>query len=101
MSILKFEGADVLLYPIIDIPFDMVQDLVDCGSPGQDASEAVDYVLSQHTIEVSEEDARSYLKPYGAWEDSELEDHDTNVERLVWLAGCDLRESDYIHFSGY
>ncbi|MGO4441370.1 hypothetical protein [Rhizobium sp. RAF56] len=82
------------------MPDDLADALLDCGAPG-DASEAVGHVLA--TFEVSGEiaDCRAMLRPYGAWEDAELSDHQTNLERLVWLAGCDLREHGEIYFTGY
>lgn len=35
---------------------------------------------------------RAELSEYGAWEDDELQDHDINLSRIVWLAGCDITE---------
>jgi hypothetical protein len=34
----------------------------------------------------------SELREYGAWDAEELSNHEVNLERLVWLAGCDIRE---------
>lgn len=36
------------------------------------------------------------LKEYGAWDAAELSDHRANLARLVWLAGCDIRERGFI-----
>jgi len=33
------------------------------------------------------------LRDYGAWYDAELSDHDENLLRFVWLAGCDIAEN--------
>lgn len=35
---------------------------------------------------------RRELKEYGAWDATELADHDQNLQRLVWLAACDIKE---------
>jgi hypothetical protein len=35
---------------------------------------------------------RAELAEYGAWEDHELLDHDTNLSRILWLAGCNITE---------
>lgn len=35
----------------------------------------------------------SALMEYGAWEDRDLEDHDENVARIVWIAAGDLQET--------
>jgi hypothetical protein len=32
------------------------------------------------------------LKEYGAWDETELADHEQNLQRIVWLAGCDVHE---------
>lgn len=38
------------------------------------------------------ESIRRELRKFGAWEAEELADDDANRERLVWIAGCELRE---------
>lgn len=63
----------------------------DCSTPGQDASEAVDYWLPRLSWEdASDEDVADYLKEVGAWED--LEDPQENRKRLLWIASCEIRE---------
>lgn len=34
------------------------------------------------------------LSEYGAWDDTELKDHQNNIERLLWLAASDIQEED-------
>lgn len=34
------------------------------------------------------------LKGYGAWDAAELADHGQNLQRLVWLAACDITERE-------
>jgi len=34
------------------------------------------------------------LRDYGAWDNDQLQDHKANLERLVWIAGGDIREND-------
>jgi hypothetical protein len=34
------------------------------------------------------------LKEYGAWDEEELANHEENTIRLLWIAGCDIREND-------
>lgn len=34
----------------------------------------------------------SHLRQYGAWDAAELADHEANLERLVWIVSCDIRE---------
>lgn len=35
---------------------------------------------------------RAELAEYGAWEDSELGDHEQNLQRILWLLAGDLAE---------
>lgn len=35
---------------------------------------------------------RDELREYGAWDAEELADHEDNLQRILWLAGCDIRE---------
>lgn len=35
---------------------------------------------------------REELKEYGCWEWSELQDHKTNLERILWLAACNIKD---------
>jgi len=39
---------------------------------------------------------RRELKEYGAWDEKELANHDSNLSRILWIAGCDLREEEYL-----
>ncbi len=38
------------------------------------------------------------LDEYGAWDDVELSDHAQNLQRLLWVAACDVHEqpADYL-----
>jgi hypothetical protein len=96
---ITFEGADFLLNG--DELTDAFRDaLLDCGRSGA-ADAAVEYVRHNFTITGNEADCRKYLKGFGAWDAVELANHELNLDRLVWLAGCDLRESGEIYFSAY
>jgi len=37
------------------------------------------------------------LHEYGAWEWSELADHESNVSRMIWLACCDVAEEPEVY----
>ena len=32
------------------------------------------------------------LSEWGAWDEAELADHDQNLQRILWLAACDIAE---------
>lgn len=38
---------------------------------------------------------REELREYGAWDDEELADHDSNLSRILWLACGDIVEEQY------
>ncbi|MGO4440307.1 hypothetical protein [Rhizobium sp. RAF56] len=98
-SPLHFCGRDFMLSRS-ELSEDLAEALEDCGRSG-DASEAVAFVLAIYEVTGEIDDCRAMLAPYGAWDDAELSNHPKNLERLVWLAGCDLREQGEIYFSGY
>lgn len=35
------------------------------------------------------------LDEYGAWDDEELADHNANLDRLLWIAACDIAEENF------
>lgn len=38
---------------------------------------------------------RRELISYGAWDESELQDHEANLDRILWIAACDIVEEKY------
>ena len=100
INALHFAGSDWMLASEDCTP-ELRDALLDCGIGGQDASESVAFVRATFTVTGEPADCRDMLRGYGAWDDNELSDHDTNLDRLVWLAGCDLREQGEAYFSGY
>lgn len=34
------------------------------------------------------------LKEYGTWDSDQLSNHSNNIERLVWIAGNDIRDKE-------
>ena len=37
---------------------------------------------------------RKELKEYGAWDETELNDHNENIKRWLWISGNDITESN-------
>jgi hypothetical protein len=37
------------------------------------------------------------LREWGAWSEQERTDHDANMSRLLWLAGCDVAENPELY----
>lgn len=98
MNELHFAGS-IVFFAASELSEELRAALVDCGAPG-DASQSVEYVRSQFNVTGDPESCRKFLAGYGAWDDVELSDHESNLNRLVWLAGCDLRERGEIYFEG-
>lgn len=64
----------------------------DCTGPGP-ADEAVSYWVSRLDFDGPAWLIREHLSGYGAWDRSELCDHQQNLQRLLWLWANDIRES--------
>jgi hypothetical protein len=43
---------------------------------------------------IDSEILKQELNEYGTWADQELFDKEDNLQRLVWIAGCDIAESE-------
>lgn len=98
---LYFAGPDWTLHAD-ELETQFLQDLLACGAGGQDATPAVEHVIATYEITGCREDCATMLRALGAWEENELQDHDENLRRLIWLTGCALREDDRMaYFSTY
>lgn len=56
------------------------------------ADECVADLRKAYDIECDEKEAITYLKSMGSWDDTELSDHDANLDRLVWIACLDCQD---------
>jgi hypothetical protein len=99
LNALHFTGTDFIVDES-DLSGDLALALKDCGRPGP-ADEAVAYVRKHFAITGDVKTCQDMLKGYGAWDDTELEDHELNLDRLVWLTGCALAEGEEAYFSTY
>lgn len=96
---IHFADTDFFLN-VVELRYDLRQALLDCGRSG-DASEAVDYVIDNFEITGDMDDCAKYLYQYGAWDDEQLQDHNENLRRLVWLTGSAMVEGEEPHFATY
>jgi len=96
---LHFAGNDLQLSPE-DLDANLQDALKACSGPG-DATMSVIELMRCFTVTGDKADCAKYLTQYGAWDEFELTDHNANLERLVWLAGCDLAENGEVYFSTY
>ena len=73
--------------------------LIDCSASGS-VDDAVDCWRRELLLDLDPDLVRSELREHGAWDDEELQDDQANIERLIWIAACDIKESiasgDYI-----
>lgn len=49
--------------------------------------------IKQQLSRINPEDLKKELKEYGAWEDDELDDHNLNLQRILWIACANILES--------
>lgn len=99
MPDIHFAGTDLILEPT-DVSEGLLADLLDCALPGP-ADEAVAYVMRTYEITGDGTDCAAFLRVYGAWEETDLLDHHTNLSRLVWLTACAFGGGEVAYFSGY
>jgi hypothetical protein len=74
--------------------FDLPDDCVtDCAHQGP-CDDDVSFWSGKLDIEIPPDDLIAELSEYGAWEDDDLQDHDTNIERIIWLGAWKIREEE-------
>jgi hypothetical protein len=49
--------------------------------------------IARQLKKIDSETLQNELREYGAWDATELQDHDQNLQRLLWCACCDIREN--------
>lgn len=51
--------------------------------------------IAAQLAKIDPEVLRSELREYGAWDDLELSDHESNLDRILWLAAGDIRDRQF------
>lgn len=64
---------------------------VSCSHPGP-CDEDVKATLPELNLQLDPELVRAELKEYGAWDETELQDDEENLLRIVWIAASDITE---------
>ena len=49
--------------------------------------------IARQLKKLDPEQVRLELAEYGAWNEEELQDHAQNLQRVLWLGVCDIREN--------
>lgn len=74
--------------------------IADCSGPGP-ADEAVSFWVDRLGFDGPAWMFRRHLEQYGAWDSSQLADHNANRERVLWIWACDCSENpgdyDYLY----
>lgn len=52
-------------------------------------------VIRRQIAKIPPEQIAAELKEYGAWDEQELQDHDQNIQRILWIAACNISEEHY------
>lgn len=63
------------------------------------ADEAIDSIVSDTKVKpylnnIDKEALRNELKEYGAWTNEELQDHQENIKRYLWIKILDYKEGN-------
>lgn len=74
------------------------QDVIDSVPMSGPADSAVADLREAYDFQCTLQDSIKFLSSYGAWEPEELQDLDSNLDRIVWLAALDCRENDSTEF---
>lgn len=69
---------------------------------GQCYQDVVDLMskLGNQLNKINPEVLKQDLKEYGAWDNTQLSNHQDNLERVVWIAGGDLMDQSYNEEAG-
>jgi hypothetical protein len=70
-----------------------------CSHPGQCDQDVADLrknpTIRRQLQKLNPATVSECLREYGAWDDVELSDHDKNLDRLLWIACCDIAEGNF------
>lgn len=73
------------------------RDALDMAIPGCDNEPYVRQLLPKYRRQlekIGNDKIVAELKEYGAWDDSELEDQEMNMVRILWLAAHDIYDRE-------
>jgi hypothetical protein len=67
------------------------QGLIDCANSDNFEQDVEDWIKANKPTCSDYEYLREFLKDLGAFEEIDTDTNETNLERLVWIASCDLK----------
>lgn len=74
------------------LEIEMTLEQAQSASHQGDCSEDIKALVRELNLSLDPDKVRDSLREYGAWDDDELADDATNLQRIVWIAACDLNE---------
>jgi len=51
--------------------------------------------IRRQIAKIQPEAIAAELKEYGAWDEIQLQDHDENIQRILWIAAGNISEEQY------
>lgn len=80
----------------IELPLDVIEQCYHTGDCEADIKRCMELPEVIAELEgIYPEDLRRELVEYGAWTEEELEDHNDNLERILWIAAGNIQEGMY------
>ena len=70
------------------LPWKLIKEMPSQGR----ADDYIEWVKSAYIVQSNLVDSIECLKSFGAWDESELQDLDSNLDRLLWIALLDCKE---------
>lgn len=77
---------------------ELPQEVIDSIPRSGQADDAVVELHQDYNFEVTLDDSIKFLSSYGAWDKEELQDLDSNIDRIIWLACLDCQENNTTFF---
>ncbi len=77
----------------IELPEHIVDSICVSGANDIAVAEAMELdVIKDQLKDIDSDDLRKELSQYGAWDEEQLNDHDNNLQRLIWIAAWNIFE---------
>lgn len=77
---------------------ELPQEVIDSIPMSGQADNAAAELRQDYNFDVSLDDSIKFLSSYGAWNKEELQDLDSNIDRIIWLACLDCQENNTTFF---
>lgn len=84
----------------ITTPLNITKKIANLGYHSGDCTEDIERIIElpeikQQLKKIDKEQLKKELYDYGAWDDLELENHEANLQRILWIACGDIVDGKY------